>query len=114
MAGKDQVATVSGGITLQETVQEKGRRLYLGDGGWPDRYHMPPEASDPPRGHFHLFEWTGRLLVGFAKPFETVGTAPGAIGNLPVLPFGTDHVGTIGARPPQEAGALRSSWPAPP
>lgn len=36
---------------------------------------------------FMAFEWTGRLFVGFAKPMETVGTAPGAIGNLifPVL-----------------------------
>jgi hypothetical protein len=31
---------------------------------------------------FIVFEWTGRLLLGFAKPLETVGTAPGAIGNL--------------------------------
>ena len=31
---------------------------------------------------FIVFEWAGRLLVGFAKPFETTGTAPGAIGNL--------------------------------
>jgi len=31
---------------------------------------------------FIFFEWTGRLFVGFAKPIETVGTAPGAIGNL--------------------------------
>jgi hypothetical protein len=31
---------------------------------------------------FIVFEWTGRLLVGFVKPFETAGTAPGAIGNL--------------------------------
>jgi hypothetical protein len=29
-----------------------------------------------------LFEWTGRLMLGFIKPFETVVTAPGAIGNL--------------------------------
>ena len=35
---------------------------------------------------FIFFEWTGRLLVGFAKPMETVGTAPGAIGNL-VIPL---------------------------
>jgi hypothetical protein len=35
---------------------------------------------------FVLSEWLGRLLVGFAKPFETVGTAPGAIGNL-VIPL---------------------------
>lgn len=36
---------------------------------------------------FIFFEWTGRLLVGLAKPLETVGTAPGMIGNLifPVL-----------------------------
>ncbi len=31
---------------------------------------------------FIFFEWTGRLLLGLYKPFETVGTAPGAIGNL--------------------------------
>jgi len=30
---------------------------------------------------FIFFEWTGRLLLGFYKPFETTGTAPGAIGN---------------------------------
>ena len=36
---------------------------------------------------FIVFEWSGRLLLGFFKPFETVGTAPGAIGNaiIPVL-----------------------------
>ncbi len=36
---------------------------------------------------FILFEWTGRLALGGYKPFETAGTAPGAIGNLifPVL-----------------------------
>jgi hypothetical protein len=36
---------------------------------------------------FIFFEWTDRLLVGFAKPLETVGTAPGVIGNLifPIL-----------------------------
>lgn len=36
---------------------------------------------------FMFFEWTGRLLLGLMKPFETVGTAPGAVGNLifPVL-----------------------------
>jgi hypothetical protein len=36
---------------------------------------------------FVLFEWTGRLLLGFFKPFETTGTAPGAVGNqiIPVL-----------------------------
>ncbi|MFC2065043.1 hypothetical protein ACFLXB_08110 [Chloroflexota bacterium] len=31
---------------------------------------------------FVFFEWIGRLLLGFVKPFETTGTAPGAIGNL--------------------------------
>ena len=31
---------------------------------------------------FIFFEWAARLLLGFYKPFETVGTAPGAIGNL--------------------------------
>lgn len=36
---------------------------------------------------FIFFEWTGRLLLGFYKPFETAGTAPGAVGNMifPVL-----------------------------
>ena len=31
---------------------------------------------------FIFFEWTGRLLVGFAKPLVTVDLAPGAVGNL--------------------------------
>ncbi len=31
---------------------------------------------------FIFFEWMGRLLLGFYKPFETVGQAPGGIGNL--------------------------------
>jgi hypothetical protein len=35
---------------------------------------------------FIVFEWTGRLLVGFFKPFETAGTAPGAMGNL-IIPL---------------------------
>ena len=35
---------------------------------------------------FVLFEWTGRLFIGFVKPFETTGTAPGAVGNL-VIPL---------------------------
>jgi hypothetical protein len=34
---------------------------------------------------FIFVEWTGRLLLGFYKPIETVGTAPGAIGNM-ILP----------------------------
>jgi hypothetical protein len=36
---------------------------------------------------FIVFEWTVRLLLGFAKPLETVGTAPGAIGNLLIPPL---------------------------
>ena len=31
---------------------------------------------------FIFFEWSGRLILGFVKPFEIAGTAPGAIGNL--------------------------------
>ncbi len=36
---------------------------------------------------FIFIEWAGRLLLGFYKPIETVGTAPGAVGNhvIPVL-----------------------------
>jgi hypothetical protein len=34
---------------------------------------------------FIFFEWTGRLLLGFYKPIEAVGTAPGEIGNM-ILP----------------------------
>ena len=33
-----------------------------------------------------LFEWTGRLVIGFFKPIETVETPPGAIGNM-VIPI---------------------------
>ncbi len=31
---------------------------------------------------FIFVEWMGRLLLGLYKPFETVGTAPGAIGSM--------------------------------
>jgi hypothetical protein len=31
---------------------------------------------------FLFFEWTGRLFIGLYKPFETLETAPGAIGNM--------------------------------
>ena len=31
---------------------------------------------------FLFIEWTGRLLLGFYKPIETVGQAPGGIGNM--------------------------------
>ena len=36
---------------------------------------------------FILFEYSGRFLLGLYKPFETVGQAPGGIGNMifPVL-----------------------------
>ena len=36
---------------------------------------------------FILFEYSGRLLLTFAKPFETAGTAPGAIGNIIFIPL---------------------------
>ena len=36
---------------------------------------------------FIFIEWVGRfLLAEFYKPIETVGTAPGAVGNM-ILPF---------------------------
>ena len=35
---------------------------------------------------FVFFEYGGRLLLGIYKPFETSGTAPGAIGNI-IFPF---------------------------
>ena len=35
---------------------------------------------------FVFFEYGGRLLLGIYKPFETSGTAPGAIGNF-IFPF---------------------------
>lgn len=31
---------------------------------------------------FIFFEWTGRLLLGYYKPIETIGQAPGGIGNM--------------------------------
>ena len=33
-------------------------------------------------------EYVGRLLIGLAKPIETAGTAPGAIGNMIFIPLG--------------------------
>ena len=38
---------------------------------------------------FMFAEWTGRFLLGFYKPLESTGTAPGAIGNMifPILTF---------------------------
>jgi hypothetical protein len=34
-----------------------------------------------------ILEYGGRLLLTFFKPFETTGTAPGAIGNYILLPL---------------------------
>jgi len=36
---------------------------------------------------FILLEYSGRLLLAFTKPFETVDTAPGAIGNIIFIPL---------------------------
>lgn len=36
---------------------------------------------------FILVEYTGRLLLAFAKPVVTNGTAPGAIGNYILIPL---------------------------
>jgi hypothetical protein len=36
---------------------------------------------------FILVEYTGRLLLAFAKPIFTDGTAPGAIGNYVLIPL---------------------------
>jgi hypothetical protein len=36
---------------------------------------------------FIVVEYTGRLLLAFAKPFETSGTAPGAVGNFILIPL---------------------------
>jgi hypothetical protein len=36
---------------------------------------------------FILFEYVGRLLLAFAKPIVTDGTAPGAIGNFVLIPL---------------------------
>ena len=36
---------------------------------------------------FFLIEYTGRLLLMFAKPIVTEGTAPGAIGNFLLIPL---------------------------
>lgn len=32
-------------------------------------------------------EYAGRIVMGLLKPLETVGTAPGAIGNLIIVPL---------------------------
>jgi hypothetical protein len=36
---------------------------------------------------FAVIEYSGRLLLTFAKQFETQGTAPGAIGNYILIPL---------------------------
>lgn len=36
---------------------------------------------------FILFEYSGRLLLSLYKPFETVGQAPGGIGNYILVPL---------------------------
>lgn len=36
---------------------------------------------------FILVEYSGRMLLTIAKPFEIVGTAPGAIGNFIFIPL---------------------------
>ena len=34
-----------------------------------------------------IIEYTMRIIIGFLKPIETAGTAPGAIGNFIIVPF---------------------------
>ena len=36
---------------------------------------------------FILVEYTGRMLLTFAKPIVATGTAPGAIGNYILIPL---------------------------
>ena len=36
---------------------------------------------------FIFLEYSGRLLLGLYKPLETIGTAPGATGNLIIIPL---------------------------
>ena len=36
---------------------------------------------------FIFLEYTGRVLLALAKPLETAGTAPGAIGNYILIPL---------------------------
>jgi len=35
-----------------------------------------------------ISEYIGRIIVGLFKPIETLGTAPGAIGNIPLILLG--------------------------
>ena len=34
-----------------------------------------------------IAEYVGRICMGLLKPLETAGTAPGAIGNLIIIPL---------------------------
>lgn len=45
------------------------------------------QALIPPMYLFIFVEYTGRLLLTFAKPIVTHGTAPGAIGNYILIPL---------------------------
>ncbi len=36
---------------------------------------------------FIILEYTGRLLLGWAKPIETLHTVPGAVGNYIMIPL---------------------------
>jgi hypothetical protein len=45
------------------------------------------QAWIPLMWFFILIEYSGRLLLALAKPFETLGTAPGAIGNFVLIPL---------------------------
>ena len=36
---------------------------------------------------FLIIEYLSRILIGMIKPFETMGTAPGAIGNFILVPL---------------------------
>ena len=35
-----------------------------------------------------ISEYIGRIVVGLLKPIETIGTAPGAVGIIPMILFG--------------------------
>ncbi len=50
------------------------------------------------------FEYIGRLGIGLIKPIETVGTAPGAIGNM-VLPIVALLMLILSLIPRKKAGA---------
>jgi hypothetical protein len=63
----------------------------------------------PVVGYLFIFvEYTVRLLLTFAKPLETHGTAPGAIGNYLIIPLALSHAGPGAHAPPQPAGPVLS------